>query len=81
MSETDFLLDTSEDDNVRIHRHTNRKDDTGHTRKCQSDIKCSQHDEYQANIQSQSNDSSHTRDKVNHHHEYSNNRKADGTCL
>ena len=34
LSETDLLLDTGEDDDVRINRHTDGKDDTGNTRKC-----------------------------------------------
>ena len=62
VSKTNLLLDTGEDDNIRIHCHTNGKDDTSHARKGQGNIKCSQHDEYQADIQSQGNDSCHTRD-------------------
>ena len=62
VSKTNLLLDTGEDDNICIHCHTNGKDDTSHARKGQGNIKCSQHDEYQADIQSQGNDSCHTRD-------------------
>ena len=39
-SQTDLLFDTGENDNVRIHRHTNRQDDTSHARKRQSHLKC-----------------------------------------
>ena len=39
-SQPDLLFDTGENDNVRIHRHTNRQDDTSHARKRQSHLKC-----------------------------------------
>ena len=38
-SVTDLLTDTGEDDDVRIDRHTDGKDDTGDTRKGKGDIK------------------------------------------
>ena len=80
-SQTNFLFDTGEDNNICIHCHTNRKDDTCNTRKRQGNIKCSQHDEHQTNIQSQGDNRSNTRDQVSYHHEYGNDRKTDRTGL
>ena len=81
MSETDFLLDTSEDDNVRIHRHTNGKDDTGYAGSVSVISNAVSMMSTRPTYRARTADSSHTRDKVKHHHEYGNDRKTDGTCL
>ena len=71
-----LFLNTREYDDIRIHRHTNGKNNTCNTRKCQRDIKQIQTQDRKCCISNQSQYRDHTREPVHNDHD---NRYTDQT--
>ena len=75
-----FFTDTCIDDNVCIDRHTDTKDDTCDTWKCQCDVKCIQKDQDQFCVKDQCKAGCKSRKEVYPAHEYTYDCQTDDTC-
>ena len=73
----DLLPDTRIDNNVRVDRHTDRKNNTGDTRKGKCKVECVQEHQHDRRIQSKYERSDGTRHKINDDHDDADDRKTD----
>ena len=76
----DFLTDTGVNDDIRIYRHTDGKDNTGNTGQRQRHVKGIQRRQLKTGIQNQCNSCNNARNLINNDHQNDNKRKSDDTA-
>ena len=76
----DLLADTCIDNDIRIDRHTDRKDNTGDTRKGEREIECVQQYQHERCIQDKYERSDGTRYKIDDDHNDADDGKTDRTA-
>ena len=80
MTSSDLFLDTSEDNRIGINRHTNRKDNTCNTRKCQCNIKLIQNCNDKLCIQCKCNRCTDTKHTICNHKEDHDDDQTNTSC-
>ena len=75
-----FLLQTGEDDDVGVHRHTDRKNDAGDTGQRQRKVKGVEQDQHQRRVEHQRERSDQTRKQVRDGHDDHDQQKSDSTA-
>ena len=79
-SSRQLLFYTRKDNDIRIDRHTDTKNDTRDPRQRQCDIKCIEQHQDQSSVDYQCKTGCKSRQQIYHAHKYKYNRKSDRTC-